>query len=614
MTFLAAFLLAVAPVLLSPAVVEPPGAVAAPAAASEPRSSQPGAEAEAKVESKAVAPPKAPGSVSASFLSPDEKREESLVVTLSPGPSSGPAVVSRPAVERKVTLPPRPKAAKVLFDDVTPGTWVLSWSGAGLSSGRRAVVVAAGPADAGRIDVPRGVTVDGAVRDDLGGPVAGVRVVLRERTTAERPEGFLAQVLTAADGGFSIPGAPSDGVLDWTARAAGHMETKGVLGGETRLEVVLDRAQRVWGRLVDPDGQPPRDAKVVARYVTDTSSRNHGGKIEVDAEGAFAFHRELASKTRVQVQAKGFRQAERILEPLPEAGWPKEIALGEIPLDRGRTLRGRTVDVSTGAGVAGVEVKSTVYRKEGRSLVLDQQEALTDDDGRFELSGLPPEEPVALSARKTGYAPRNLDLGEIGEEHEEIEVVLGRGGRVEGRLCGRPFELARSEIWMTGPRNIMSREGAQKVDAAGRFVFTGVETGQRTFTRAFLRESPLSPGSYGASLGGTKASAVVEEGRTTTVSLGCDGLPFSGILLREGTPVAGETTVFAGPGGAEPDAMTDAAGRFSLRVPVPGDYEPYTDEHPTPGMTWAPISCNVPPGGLAGCVLDLRAVPVQEKP
>lgn len=582
MSFLAALCLAVAPFLLSPAA--------------------------------AGAPPKAKGSVAASFLSPDEKREESLVVTLSPGPASRPAGAAKAPVERKLTLPPRPQAAKVVFDDVLPGTWVLSWNGPGLSSGRMAVVGAAGPVDAGRVEVLRGVTVDGAVRDDLGGPVAGARVVLRERPSADRPEGFLAQVLAAADGGFSIPGAPSDGVLDWSARAAGHMETKGALGGETRLEIVLDRAQRVTGRLVDPDGQPPRDGKVVVRYVTDTSSRNHGGKIEADAEGAFAFHRELASKTRVQVQAKGFRQAERILEPLPQAGWPKEVDLGEIPLDRGRSLRGRAVDVSTGAGVGGVEVKSTVSRKDGRSIVLDQQDALTDDEGRFELSGLPPEERVALSARKAGYAPRNLDLGEIGEEHEEVEVVLGRGGRVEGRLCGRPFELARSEIWMAGPGNVMSREGAQKVDATGRFVFTGVETGERTFIRAFLRESPLSPGSYGVSLGGTKASAVVEEGRTATVSLGCDGLPLSGVLLREGKPVGGEAIVFVGPGGAEPDAMTDAAGAFSLRVPAPGDYAPFTDEHPTPGMTWAPVSCNVPSGGLAGCVLDLRGVAAEERP
>ena len=316
-------------------------------------------------------------------------------------------------------------------------------------------------------------------------------------------------------------------------------------------------------------------------------------------------------KTRVEVKAKGLRQAKRDLDPLPSTGWPRELALGEIALEKGRTIRGRVVEWGTGAPVPGVALKTTVAKKEGRSLVLDEQEASSDDDGRFEISGIPPKEPVALSARKAGYAPRNLELGEA---DDDVEVVLGRGGRVEGRLCGRPFELARSEIWMKAPGNVNSRDGAQKVDGSGRFVFTGVETGSRTFTRAWLRENPLRPGSYGAALGDTRATVVVEEGRTVTVSLGCDGIPLSGVLLREGTTVPESIVFFSGPSGVAPDAMTDASGRFSLFVPAPGSYEPDVDAIPAPGMSWAPVACHVPPGGLEGCMLDLRPVPAQEKP
>jgi len=167
---------------------------------------------------------------------------------------------------------------------------------------------------------------------------------------------------------------------------------------------------------------------------------------------------------------------------------------------------------------------------------------------------------------------------------------------------------------MKAPGNVDTRDGAQKGDGSGRFVFTGVETGSRTFTRAWLRENPLRPGSYGAALGDTRATVVVEEGRTVTVSLGCDGIPLTGVLLREGTPVPESIVFFSGPAGVAPDAMTDASGRFSLFVPAPGSYEPDVDAIPAPGMSWAPVACHVPPGGLEGCMLDLRPVPAQEKP
>lgn len=554
---------------------------------------------------------RATGSVRASFLSPDEKREESFLVTLTPAPAGPGERPGRTIAEKKVVLPPRPKSANVSFDDVPAGTWALAWGGPGLANGVKAVTVGAAPASAGAIAVLRGITVEGAVRDDLGGPVAGARVFVSEGPSRERTDPFSASVVTAADGGFVVTGAPDDTKLLWTALAPGHMQAKGSFGGEARLEIVVERAQRVTGRVVDPDGRPVPEAQFVVRYVSDRSSRNHVGKIEVDGDGAFSFFREMPMKTRVQVRAKGLRQATRDLEPLPETGWPREFELGEIALEKGRALRGRVVETGTGVPASGVALKTTVAKKEGRSIVLDEQEATSDDDGRFEISGIPPKEPVALSARKGGYAPRNLDLGEA---DDDVEVLLGRGGRVEGRLCGRPFELSRSEIWMKAPGNVNSRDGAQKVDASGRFVFTGVETGSRTFTRAWLRENPLQPGSYGAALGDTRATVVVEEGRTVTVSLGCDGIPLSGVVLREGKPLPDWIVFFSGPAGAAPDAMTDASGRFSLFVPAPGSYEPDVDLNPAPGMTWAPVACHVPPGGLEGCLLDFRPVPAQEKP
>ena len=551
----------------------------------------------------------AKGSVNATFLALDERREGSLVVGLAPVAAGRLAGPGKPFVEKKVTLPKRPGRAKVAFDDVPPGTWALVFSGPGIAAGMKAVPVAGKPADAGTIGLTPGFAVEGSVRDDLGVPVRGARVLLQEIAPFDDREAFLAEAVAGADGGFGVPGVPSERPVLWTVRAAGHMEAKGRLGGETRLEVVLERAQRVDGRVIDADGAPVRGAAVTIRYVRERSSRNHGRPIETDEDGAFAFHREMPDRTAVEVKAEGFRPLKRELEPLVETGWPKESSLGDLTLDPGRSLRGRTIDGATGAPVGGVGVKTTVARKEGRVVVLDEQRATTDADGRFELSGLPPEGPVTLAARATGYAPKSL---EVSEEADEVEVVLGKGGRVEGRLCGRSHELARSEVQMERPDLGDPREGAQKPDAAGRFVFTGVEPGRRTFARAWVYESPLRPGSWAMMMGGTRGSVEVEEGRTVMLELGCSGIPFSGLLLKEGAPFANKVVVFTGPGESAADAMTDGAGRFSTFAPAPASYEPYTDAVPPSGSSWAPISCDVPPGGLAGCLLDLRAIPAKE--
>ena len=552
--------------------------------------------------SKTPRPPEAKGSIAVTLLSPDERREETVVVTLAAVGPDGPL---KPVAERKVSLPPAPKLARVVFDDVAPGRWAVAWSGPRVAAGRMLVSVRRGAVDSGRHLLRLGLTVAGSVRDDLGTPLPAARVALEERSRLEERDTFHAEVRTAPDGGFSIEGAPDGETLLWSASAPGCMDASGLLGGATRLEIVLDRAQRVAGRIVDPEGKPVPDVRIEVRYLREGWSTTARDRVVAGEDGAFAFHRESPLAAVVELRARGFRLAERKLEALPTEGAAKELLLGDVVLDRGRALRGRVTDAATGAPLAGVSLEATSTREEASRLVTDEQATTSDEEGAFALEGIVTDRPVRLVARIAGRAPATLGVG-AGSEGALVGVVLGRGGRVEGRLCGRPFELARSEIWMTADDFAKMRSGARRPDATGRFVFTDVEPGLRSFVRAFAFADPANPSGGAYVTGGTRGTLLVEEGSTAMLTLGCDGIPLSGTLLREGAPAAGKVVVFRGPGNREADAMVDAAGGFSLNVPVPGTWSPWIDDPAGLGLRWAPASCEVPPSGLSGCAVDLR--------
>jgi hypothetical protein len=121
-----------------------------------------------------------------------------------------------------------------------------------------------------------------------------------------------------------------------------------------------------------------------------------------------------------------------------------------------------------------------------------------------------------------------------------------------------------------------------------------------TFARSWRFRNPAQPGASFEWSGQVRASVQVKEGETTQVSLGCDGIPLSGVLTRGGRPAASEIVTLS-LGGVMSDALTDVLGTFSTRVPSPGRWllsaggSPLTDA----------ASCEVPPGGLEGCRVEL---------
>ncbi|MFN7990336.1 MAG: carboxypeptidase-like regulatory domain-containing protein [Thermoanaerobaculia bacterium] len=552
---------------------------------------------------------KAKGSVRAVFLSPDEKRSEKLTVSLKETIDPKAGTRGRLLAERTTTLAPRPSPNAVVLEDVPPGDWVLSWEGPSLAAGGKLVKVGETPVDAGSTTVAAGRSVAGAVRDDLGSVVPGARVRLCSGPpVAGRPGAVDRSTLSGSDGSFTVTGLPVDESFAFSASASGHEEARGTLGGETRLEVVLVRAQHVSGRLVDDTGAPLAGVPVAVTYVTtkvttdargnerrSTMVEGHAADVTSGVDGTFSFFRNLPASVRVEPGRQGLLAEPRILEPLGEEEPRGEADLGDLVVRKGRVLTGRVLRADGGAPVPGARLEASW--KTDAPGELGGVSATSEADGSFRLTGILPGRDVTLTARRDGFSPRTM---RVETEADSVDVLLGRGGRVTGRACGTAWEIASMAIWY-GQGGGFSNQNQAEVDASGGFVLENAEAGTLTFVRSWRFRDPANPDSTFDWSGQVRAAVEVKEGETAQVSLGCDGIRLSGVVTRGGRPVASEVVGFSLEGSPSTDALTDSSGTFSTRVPAPGRWLLSSGGSPFNEAA----GCEVPPGGLEGCRVEL---------
>ena len=356
---------------------------------------------------------------------------------------------------------------------------------------------------------------------------------------------------------------------------------------------------------VDEDGAPVAARAIQVSYVTDerttdaegqerrlTRVEGHPEEVVTGDDGRFVFFRRLADSVQVAPSGGGHLPETRTLEPLGEGAERGELDLGDLVLREGRTLTGRVAKADGGAPVAGASLEASWAGEEAGSAASARD--VSQADGTFRIEGIAPGRELTVTARKEGFAPRTAS---VDPEADSVDLLLSRGGRVKGRACGTAWEVASMAIWY-GREGRASNRNQAAVDSAGRFVVENAEPGTLTFSRSWRFRDPARPGFLFEWGGFVRASVEVEEGETAQVSLGCEGIPLSGVVTREGRPVASEVVSFS-LGGSEPptDALTDAAGAFTTRVPAPGLWFLSAG-----GSTLAPAaSCEVPPGGLQGC-------------
>ena len=317
----------------------------------------------------------------------------------------------------------------------------------------------------------------------------------------------------------------------------------------------------VRGVVVDDEGRPLRGAEVLVSA--------EGGESETlattDTRGAFSVR--VPAGTR----ALRFRKSGRV--PVGVCLDPADAGDLRVRLRRGVTLRGIVLDGPDREPVAGARVRVQCWQ-------LDSLVTLSDEDGRFAVSGLPPGKSVDVDvdAGPHGWS----ELYEIIPSRDgELEVLLPRAftlsGRVRDQTTGEPVPGVAVSAWAGVGHSYIGGPCVDGVRRQNEPAISGADGGFRipgVVRRAFLRVESgawFLPGEEPSFRDGDDPVEVFVTRRSVvsgTVSAP-DGSAVAGAEVR----ADGRTTT------------ADAGGRFSLRgVGLRGDGTEVRAVSPGPGV------------------------------
>ncbi len=345
---------------------------------------------------------------------------------------------------------------------------------------------------------PRGPVVRGVVVDAAGVPLADARVFVVPADHAERTPDPLPMLDPASGGarsdaqGLFLVDVP-EGVtrLDLLAAAEGFAPEllRDVLVHDD-VRVVLARHPKLEGRILDVEERPVPGAVVRIRGLLGTLSferetvTSDEGTYDLDlplGPGELLDLRGVPLGWHLAVEADGFAP---LLHGSVRLGVLSRAVSGrtytrDFVLLRGGTLAGQVTDAATGGPVA--EARVVVFNRggdlsvsfgDGRRAILDAEPrtlgiATTDDNGRFEIRGLPARDPRAgnsggalgwAAAWKQGHAASIVSVATPDDGGRSTrDFTLRRTGRIEGRVVGRdgaPAPTCRVTAYADAPANL----------------------------------------------------------------------------------------------------------------------------------------------------------------
>ncbi|HET7712799.1 MAG TPA: carboxypeptidase regulatory-like domain-containing protein, partial [Thermoanaerobaculia bacterium] len=346
-------------------------------------------------------------------------------------------------------------------------------------------------------------------------------------------------------GEFTIEVEPGEYTIQVTARGYGRGSATGISvaeGQPAKADVRLERAGVVTGRVTASDGSALNGVNVTVVERVSGPGRQPE-RAATDSSGVYKLESVSRGENTIQFARSGYRVSRKTVEV--ESGGDARL---DVVLEKGREIRGR-VQEESGAPVAGAQVRA--------ELVGPYLFARTSSDGTFRLSGLP-EGRVTLVAGKQGFVDTRQTV-----DDDSVTLVLGRGGRITGRVTGvAPEEMARVRVQAHGPNMRASAEP----DAQGNFALQGVTDGRVSIFAAV----------GGARQRQTTEKVVqVENGAAPFVELSFgSGHTFRGRVSRNGVPLDFGNIQFR-PSRPQEQTQASAAiqnGRYEIVGLSSGDY------------------------------------------
>jgi len=299
------------------------------------------------------------------------------------------------------------------------------------------------------------------------------------------------------------------------------------VSGAEPIELVLDVAGEIAGRVLDAAGTPVTDAVLVAEAVPDTVGGARFGTSVMSDEGDGHFVLPSLAAGRYVLQARGGARGQASLSGITVTTG-KRTEVGTLRLESGRTIRGTVVDPD-GKSVFGARLVA----KRDVMTELGDLVGESGSGGAFTLRGAVMGR-YGVTASHPAFAssvPAVVDV-DSDEDPESIRIVLSDGGRLVGRVQRRDGQaFADGKIRVRDLEPVAGGPPVEPLPLAPDGSFAGDHlTPGRTSVEV------LGYSASGVLQGLAAREVVLRDGETARVDLQLQEVVVTGTVTRGGLP------------------------------------------------------------------------------